>query len=124
MNDPKDMISVYQGANTTEAHLVMNLLTDEGIAAFVSEENEPLAGLSIAAPDVMVRREDEVRARAIIERYDDQQLQRAARPDWKCPTCGATVLGALDECDRCGTALPGSEEDDGDYTVDVEDQGE
>jgi Putative prokaryotic signal transducing protein len=123
LSDPKEPVSVYKGENATEAHLVMNLLLDEGIEAFVSEENEPLAGLSIAAPDVLVRREDEVRARAIIERYDDQQLQRAARPDWKCPTCGATVLGALDECDRCGAALPGSDADD-DYLVDEEDQGE
>ncbi len=77
MSDPKDLVSVYTGANVTEAHLVMNLLLDEGIDAFVSEENEPLAGLSIAAPDVLVRTEDEVRARAIIDDYDDRQIERA-----------------------------------------------
>ncbi len=77
MSDPKDIVSVYKGANVTEAHLVMNLLLDEGIDAFVSEENEPLAGLSIAAPDVLVRTEDEVRARAIIDDYDDRQIERA-----------------------------------------------
>jgi len=77
LSDPKDLVSVYTGANVTEAHLVMNLLLDEGIDAFVSEENEPLAGLSIAAPDVLVRTEDEVRARAIIDDYDDRQIERA-----------------------------------------------
>lgn len=77
MSDPKDLVSVYQGANVTEAHLVMNLLLDEGIDAFVSEENEPLAGLSIAAPDVLVRTEDEARARKIIDEYDDKQIERA-----------------------------------------------
>ena len=77
MSDPKDIVSVYKGANVTEAHLVMNLLLDEGIDAFVSEENEPLAGLSIAAPDVLVRTEDEARARAIIDDYDDRQIERA-----------------------------------------------
>ena len=76
MSDPKNLVSVYTGANVTEAHLVMNLLLDEGIDAFVSEENEPLAGLSIAAPDVLVRTEDEVRARAIIDDYDDRQIER------------------------------------------------
>jgi hypothetical protein len=116
LSDPKDLISVYQGENVTEAHLVMNLLLDEGIEAFVSEENEPLAGLSIAAPDVLVGRNDEIRARSIIERYDNQQLQRAARPDWKCPACGAKVIGALDECDACGAVRPGSDEDDEDYS--------
>jgi hypothetical protein len=56
----------------------MNLLLDEGIEAFVSEENEPLAGLTIAAPDVLVARESEVQARQIIDEYDDKQIERAA----------------------------------------------
>jgi hypothetical protein len=111
LSDPKELVSVYKGENVTEAHLVMNLLLDEGIEAFVSEENEPLAGLSIAAPDVLVGREDEVRARSIIERYDNQQLQRANRPDWKCAACGAHVIGAFDECDACGAVRPGSDEE-------------
>lgn len=111
MSDPKDLVSVYKGENVTEAHLVMNLLLEEGIEAFVSEENEPLAGLGIAAPDVLVGRADEVHARSIIERYDNEQLVRATRPDWKCPKCGAKVLGALDECESCGAARPGSDEE-------------
>lgn len=81
MSDPKDLVSVYKGANVTEAHLVMNLLLDEGIDANVSEENEPLAGLSLAAPDILVRREDEVRARAIIDNYDDRQIERAEKEE-------------------------------------------
>lgn len=81
MSDPKDLVSVYKGANVTEAHLVMNLLLDEGIDANVSEENEPLAGLSLAAPDILVRREDEVRARAIIDNYDDRQIERAEKDE-------------------------------------------
>ena len=120
MSDPNELISVYKGENVTEAHLVMNLLLDEGIEAFVSEENEPLAGLGIAAPDVLVRRADEVRSRAIIERYDDTQLERAARPDWTCPSCGATVLGALDLCDRCGADREGSDDEADDDSTDEE----
>jgi hypothetical protein len=112
LSDPKELVSVYKGENVTEAHLVMNLLLDVGIEAFVSEENEPLAGLSIAAPDVLVSRADEVQARSIIERYENQQLQRAAREDWTCPACGAKVIGALDECDACGASRPGSDEEE------------
>jgi hypothetical protein len=81
LSDPKDLVSVYKGANVTEAHLVMNLLLDEGIDANVSEENEPLAGLSLAAPDILVRREDEARARAIIDNYDDRQIERAEKDE-------------------------------------------
>ncbi len=78
-HDPKELVSVYKAANPTEAHLVMNLLLDEGIEAFVSEENEPLAGLTIAAPDVLVARESEARAREIIDNYDDLQIERAEK---------------------------------------------
>ena len=111
MSDPKELISVYKGENVTEAHLLMNLLLDEDIQAFVSEENEPFSGLTIVAPDVLVSRQDEIRARSIIERYDNMQSARATRPDWKCPSCGVKVLGALDECDACGAARPGSDEE-------------
>ncbi len=76
-HDPKELVSVYKAANPTEAHLVMNLLLDEGIEAFVSEENEPLAGLPIAAPDVLVARQSEVRAQEIIDAYGDKQIERA-----------------------------------------------
>jgi len=110
MNDPRDVVSVYKAANVTEAHLVKNLLLEEEIDAFVSEENEPLAGLTIVPPDVYVRQTDEARARAIIEQYDDLQVARADRPDWTCPKCAATVVGAFDECDVCGADRPGTEE--------------
>ena len=110
MNKPDDLISVYQAENVTEAHLVMNLLLDDGIEAAVSGENEPFS-LTITPSDVMVRRADEDRARAIIDRYDAEQVARADRPDWKCLACGANVIGAFDECDACGAAKPGTEED-------------
>lgn len=106
MEDPNDLVSVYQGANVTEAHLVMNLLLEQGIEASVSEENEPLAGLSIASPDVLVKRSDEVRARALIETMEDDQIRRAERPDWTCPKCAATVEGSFDFCDACGADRP------------------
>ncbi len=110
MTQPDDLISVYQGENVTEAHLVMNLLLDEGIEAAVAGENQPLS-LMITPSAVLVRREDEARAREIIERYDAEQVARADRPDWKCPACGAKVIGAFDDCDACGAPKPGTEEE-------------
>lgn len=81
MSDPLDLISVYEGANVTEAHIVKNLLLEEDIAAYVSEQNEPLAGLTIVPPDVLVSRADEARAREIVDRYQERQLERASEPD-------------------------------------------
>ena len=106
MGDPQDLVSVYQAANVTEAYLVHNLLVDAGIAAEVSEENEPFAGLPVVPPDVLVKVADEARARAIVEVYEKEQEERAERPDWVCPKCGAKVVGAFDECDNCGADRP------------------
>ena len=116
MADPQDLISVYRAAHATEAHLVKNLLGDEEIDAFVAEECEPFPGLSFDPPEVLVRREDEARAREIVADYDAQQVARADRPDWTCPKCAATVVGAFDECDVCGTTRPGMEEPEEDMS--------
>ena len=74
-----------------------------GIESQVTEPNEPLAGLPVVPPDVLVRRDDEIRAREIIDQYQNEQVERAERPSWKCPSCGTTVPGAYDECDQCET---------------------
>jgi len=111
MDPNEDLVAVYEAANVTEAHLLKNLLVDEGIQAMVTEENEPL-DLPITPSHVLVRKSDESRARKIIEEYEEQEIERAERPDWKCPKCGATVIGAFDECDACGAPMPGSEEDE------------
>jgi hypothetical protein len=106
--DPSDLVVIYKTANVTEAHLVKNLLIDAGVDATVGDENEFL-GLPITPSDVLVRRADEARARPIVDEYDDEQIRRAERPDWKCPACNATVVGAFDECDVCGADRPGTE---------------
>ena len=95
MSDPHDLVSIYQGANTIEAHLVKNLLLDEGIEAVVSEENEPLVGLAMAQPDVLVGAKDEAGARDVIRQYEETLIARAERPDWTCPSCQATVIGTF-----------------------------
>ncbi|HEX3658709.1 MAG TPA: DUF2007 domain-containing protein [Pirellulales bacterium] len=106
MSDPEALVSIYQAANVTEAHLVKNLMLDAGIAAVVSEENEPLAGLSIAAPDVLVQQRDFARAEQIIEQYEERQVARMEGPQWKCAACGAMNYAGYDSCDTCGAARP------------------
>ena len=49
MSDPLDLVSIYKAANSIKAHMVKNLLSERGIESAVSEENEPLTGLPIAA---------------------------------------------------------------------------
>jgi hypothetical protein len=81
MSDSQDLVSIYLAANSIEANMVKNLLAEEGIAAVVSEENEPLAGLPIAPPDVLVRRSDEDRARAFMADYEERQIAEAESDD-------------------------------------------
>lgn len=76
MSDQDHLVSVYKAANVTEAHLVLNLLLEEGIQAAVSEENEPLAGLPIVPPDILVHQRDLSRAQEIVAAYQEEQFER------------------------------------------------
>lgn len=111
MADPQNLVSIYRAGNVTEAYLVKNLLENENIDAHVAEEFEPFAGVGFDPPEILIRQEDEARARPIVDAYEQQQIARGERPDWQCPNCKATVVGAFDECDVCGTTRPGMEED-------------
>jgi hypothetical protein len=76
MSSPDDLVAVYEGANVTEAHLVKDILLEEEIDATVTEENDPLSGLPITPPHVLVRRRDEPRARFLVEQYEEQAIER------------------------------------------------
>lgn len=106
MSDPEELVSIYQAANVTEAHLVKNLVEQAGIEACVSEENEPFAGLSITAPDVLVHRRDFKQAESIIEQYEERQVARMEGPQWKCTSCGNMNYATYETCDSCGADRP------------------
>lgn len=106
MSDPEDLVSVYQATSPTEAYFVKNLLEAEGIKAAVSELNEPLAGLPLAAIDVLVREADVSAADKIVEAYNDDIAHRDERPNWTCPKCGERMPDSFDECCGCGAERP------------------
>lgn len=85
MPDPNDIIAVYHGANVTEAHLVKNLLLEEGIEARVADEFEVFGGLGIDTPDVLVHVRDRQRAEAIVAQYEERQFERAERAEAESP---------------------------------------
>lgn len=76
MPDPEQVVTVYQAENVTEAHLIRNILEAEGIQARVSDEAEPLAGLDITGPEVLVHLRDQDRAENAIARYEELQIER------------------------------------------------
>jgi hypothetical protein len=73
MDDPAEVITIYKAANSAEAFLVCNALQSEGIQCQVAEANEPLAGLTITEPDILIHRGDQARAEAIIAAYEEQR---------------------------------------------------
>ncbi|HEX3870700.1 MAG TPA: DUF2007 domain-containing protein [Pirellulales bacterium] len=76
MSDPEALVTVYRAANPTEAHLVKNILDEEGVEASVIEENEPLMGLDFTGPEILVHRKDQDRAEKIIAQYEEMQIER------------------------------------------------
>jgi hypothetical protein len=70
MHDPEELVTIYKAANAAQAYIIRNALESEGIACQVAETNEPLAGLSIVEPDVMVKVRDQARAEQIIADWE------------------------------------------------------
>ncbi|MBL9122048.1 MAG: DUF2007 domain-containing protein [Planctomycetaceae bacterium] len=106
MSDAADLVSVYQANNPTEAYFVKNLLEARGIEAAVSEANEPLAGLPIAAVDVLVKQGDLAAAEAVRDEFNRDVANRHSIPNWKCAQCGEMVPATFDECYACGADRP------------------
>ena len=106
MSDAADLISVHQANNPIEAYFVKNLLESRGVEAAVSEANEPLAGLPIAAVDVLVKQVDLAAAEAVVEEFNQDLANRHSGPNWKCPACGEHVPDTFDECYACGADRP------------------
>ncbi len=106
MSDAADLISVYQANNPTAAYFVKNLLESRGVEAAVSEVNEPLAGLPIAAVDVFVKQSDLAAAEGIVEEFNQDLLNRHTGPNWTCSACDEKVPDTFDECYACGADRP------------------
>ncbi|MGH8728505.1 MAG: putative signal transducing protein [Burkholderiales bacterium] len=101
------MKRVYSAANLPDAHLVLHLLTSEGIAARVLNEN--LQGglgdipFTHTYPEVWVDDErDFARARALIKARD---LAPADIGTIACPKCGEENPRNFQLCWNCGKGL-------------------
>lgn len=79
MVDPDELVVVYTSTTLLEAQLVRNMLASDGISVQLGETHEPLAGLSIAPIEVMVRVADEDRARSLIDAVENRRVDRAER---------------------------------------------
>lgn len=120
----RDPVAAYIAASNIEAHLVCNLLIDEGIEAAVQEDVSQLGatmfGLAsqLHRPKIWVERVDLGRAEAILHAYEDALAARRAvdqrgatsstnSVSVTCEDCGATSMfpseqrGSVQTCPKC-----------------------
>ena len=95
-----------------EADVIITLLESEGIRARISDEATTgwLWHLSnaIGGAKVLVREEDEPRAREVLRKLEQARLADRSRglvptAPWKCPKCGEELDEEFELCWKCGT---------------------
>ena len=99
------MIRIYSAADTADAQLVYNLLTDRDIKAVVLGDNlwgarGELPLNAVTAPSVWVNEPDVERARELVVEYEKHVESTA--PAWQCTGCGEQVEGQFTACWKCG----------------------
>ena len=96
-----EWISIYQAANSLEAHMLKGALEVAGIE--VRLKGEALAGALGELPanaievTLLVRPRDIEPARLILARYKQDE-----RPAWYCSQCGEHNAGSFEVCWQCG----------------------
>lgn len=78
------LVVVHSSPTVMEAELVRSVLVGQGIHATVTEANEPFAGLSVVASEVLVWQEDEARARELIQQAELRHHERIEREEAGC----------------------------------------
>jgi len=73
---PKDLVPVYTAADPIKANIVKNLLEEEGIRAFIANENQAaVTGLMASEVKVLVEADRAEEARKLIEPHEEQAIR-------------------------------------------------
>ncbi|MEO1765893.1 DUF2007 domain-containing protein [Thiobacter aerophilum] len=101
------MRRVYSAADLADAHILLGLLIQRGIAARVLQQHARggLGELPFAetAPEVWIEDDaDFERARAVVRAYETAHNEAASR---RCPACGEASPASFDVCWNCGGRL-------------------
>ncbi|MDH3688112.1 MAG: DUF2007 domain-containing protein [Gammaproteobacteria bacterium] len=101
------MEKVYEAANLPEAHLILQLLEQEGIPARVFNENAQGAvgelPFTHTYPQIwLVREADLCRAREVLTHYEGRQIDYGVTV---CPHCDEENPANFELCWRCGDRL-------------------
>lgn len=110
-SDPKKLTLLAMFDHPSKAHILRNLLHDQGIETTINNELAPanfgvLAGaIRSSATEVHVFEEDAQRALEVYEAWMAGDLQETRVPEWVC-RCGETVDEGFEVCWNCGAEFP------------------
>ena len=109
-NDPR-FVEVYRPRTAGKAHLIKNLLEEEGFTVLV--ENEYLQGVSgeipggwATCPRILVEASRALEARAFLERSlvdeSSDEEEDTETDEGRCLACGAELPEDEERCPACG----------------------
>lgn len=101
------MEKVYEAANLPEAHLVLHLLHEAGIAARVFNENAHGAvgelPFTHVYPEIWLQHQADIaRARELLARYENRDTDPGMT---SCPSCEEENPANFELCWQCGDFL-------------------
>lgn len=101
------VIRVYSAANLQDAHILLGLLLQAGIAARVlnAAAQGGLGEIPFANtyPEIWIERErDREAARGVVEAFEHAPR---GGPNRRCPACGEESPGNFELCWQCGEAM-------------------
>ena len=107
------MIKVYTANDPLNAHVIAEILENEGINAVVQDERlfEVRGEIPVVYPSVWVSDDTSDAARGVVERYIESIRHPAPGTPWICPKCGEKIEPQFTECWNCNGGSRESFED-------------
>lgn len=100
------MKKLFVTDNRVAIHLLKSKLEAQNIAAYIKNDNPPLAGelpAIIAPPELWVIHDEQYTAAQQILQHELEVNSKTPQQNWTCPQCGEKLETQFDVCWRCGT---------------------
>ena len=102
MDEDRELVTIRTFETELDAHLVRNILNDQGIAAVVAGSTS-FDGVLESAIQLNVRKIDAEQAESILKDFEAEVPESV--PEWTCE-CGETVDEGFVTCWSCGRDHP------------------
>ena len=102
MDEDRDLVTIRTFETELDAHMIRNVLNDQGIPAIVAGSTS-FDGMLDSAIQLNVRRIDYEKAEAFLKELESEEPETVA--EWQC-ACGETVDEGFVTCWSCGQDHP------------------